>query len=375
MAQRHMVIVAGELNYLIRFRTRLLERLIASGVKVTLVTPNDPTPYAQLLVEKGVEHRRIPFSRAGMNPVSDSARTWEAYRLFREIEPTDVFAYSAKAILVGLTAAALRRVPRTYAMLAGLGYAFLESDPTARRTISRFVQVSGFRLLLTRARSVIFHNPDDRDLLVRAGAVRRSSAVVVPGSGVDVEQFTASPAPVDPVRFVFVGRLLKAKGVMELLMAAEGLKQQVPSAEVHLVGGADANPESIDPATLKEAERNGYVVLHGQVADVRPLLRAASAFVLPSYREGLPRSALEALAMGRTAIVTDVPGCREVVNPGEYGALVAPRDATDLRKVLIEYATDPYRLVREGALARKAAEERFSDVKVNAQMLRALEVD
>src|SRR5690606_20504160 len=145
------------------------------------------------------------------------------------------------------------------------------------------------------------------DELVRRGVVRREQTVVVAGSGVDVAEFEPSPPPTSPMRFLFVGRLLRSKGVEELVRAAGLLREAVPDAEVHLVGGDDPNPDSPDATLLQAAAERGDVVLHGRVSDVRPFLRRASVFVLPSYREGMPRSALEAMASGRTTIVSDVP--------------------------------------------------------------------
>ena len=249
-----------------------------------------------------------------------------------------------------------------------------DGSRSVRRSVVRFVQLAFFRVLFSRCRAVVFHNKDDMNLMRSLGIVSERNARVTPGSGKDLDAFPATEAPVEPVRFLYLGRLLRSKGVMELLEAARELRKSCPTAEVHIAGAIDDNPESVKEEILREYQASGDVVLHGQVADVGPLLRQASVFVLPSYREGLPRSALEALASGRTVIVTDTPGCREVVDAPRYGALVPARDSRSLSETMISYAQDPDRIVREGLAARRAAEEKFDVKLVVSLMLDALEV-
>lgn len=370
-----IVVVDGDLGYLVRFRGHLLRALVAGGHEVWAATPDPEPPAPTALDAMGVRYRRLPMQRTGMNPWQDLADGREAAAWLRSLEPDVVFAYGAKPITVALAAAARVGVPRRYAMLTGLGYAFVDDG---RRSVTRFIartaQTVLYRSAFATCRRVIFHNRDDRDELVRRGIVAFDKTVVVGGSGVDLEHFDASPAPTRPPRFLFVGRLLGSKGLNELVRAAPLLRSEVPDGEVHLVGADDPNPDRVRPEALAEAERRGDVVLHGQVDDVRPHLRACSVFVLPSYREGLPRSALEALASGRTAIVTDVPGCREVVRDGRHGALVPVRDADALARAMIGYARDPGRIVREGKEARRTAEREFGTKAVTASMLDALEL-
>lgn len=371
---RRIVIVAGDLPYLLRFRRRLLSTLSAAGHEVVVATPESDPPL-DVLAQLGVTHSRIGLQRTGMNPLRDLRDVVDLAAWMRARPPDVVFAYGAKPIMVGLAAAALRGVPRRYAMLAGLGFGFVEDGRTsAKRAVARTIQMLAYAALFRGCRRVVFHNRDDRDELVRRRLVARDRTTVVAGSGVDLEEFAASPVPTSPVRFTFVGRLLRSKGVDELVRAAGAVRAAVPDAEVHLVGSFDANPDQFDAEALEAAVARGDVVLHGQVADVRPQLRACSVFVLPSYREGLPRSALEALAMGRTAIVTDVPGCREVVRAGLHGTLVPPRDADALAAAMVAYAHDPERCVREGVAARLTAERDFDVGAVTRAMLVALEL-
>lgn len=368
------VVLGGDLGYLVRFRSDLIRRLSRNGYRVRVFTPDVDDGSVASLHALGAEHVQIELSRTGTNPFEDARSMFRLLGRFRDDKPAAVFAYGAKPITVGIAAALLAGVPRRYAMLAGLGYAFVEGGTTSlKRSIVRVMQLASYRLLLSRCRSVIFHNRDDRDLLVSKGVVTNDKTVVVPGSGIDLVSFPASEAPVVPVRFLFVGRLLRSKGVVELLEAASILQRDCPEAEVHLAGASDTNPESVSPAELEAYRGRSNIFFHGQVADVRPLLSSASVFVLPSYREGLPRSGLEALATGRTVVVTDVPGCREIVQQGVFGELVPVRDPVALASSMRRLARDPERIVREGRAARLAAEERFSLTAVTDRMLEALE--
>lgn len=370
--RRRVVVLGSELTYLLRFRSHLLRAMVAAGHVVSIATP-DVEPASSPLADIGVAYHRVSMRPTGMDPRRDLTDLVAMVRWFRQLRPDVVFAYGAKPTTLGLAAAALTGVTRRYAMLPGLGYAFIDDGRRSfMRGVARVAQLAAYGLLLRGCERVIFHNEDDRDELVRRHVVGRDQAAVVAGSGVDLTQFEASPVPTSPVRFLFVGRLLRSKGVEELVQAARALRSEVPTAEVHLVGSVDANPDQIDQALLDAARARGDVICHGHVSDVRPHLRQCSAFVLPSYREGLPRSALEALATGRTTIVTDVPGCREVVRQGLHGTLVPVRDAHALATALISYARDPQRLIGEGQAARRTAEDVFGVAAVTGAMMTLL---
>lgn len=372
---RRIVVVGGDLGYLTRFRGPLLRAMVAAGHDVWVATPDAPPPAPTALAEMGVSHRRVSLDRTGMSPARDLRDVAALAAWLRELRPDIVFAYGAKPITVGLGAAARARVPRRFAMLAGLGYAFVrDGRRSPARALARSAQLLLYRRAFAACRRVVFHNVEDRDELVRRQVVPRERTVVVDGSGVDTEAFPFHPAPVAPPRFLYVGRLLRSKGVEELVRAAGPLRAEVPTAEVHLVGALDRNPDRLEVAELERAAARGDVVLHGQVDDVRPYLEKASVFVLPSYREGLPRSALEALSTGRACIVADVPGCREVVHPGRTGALVPARDEGALAEAMVAYARDPERVRREGLAARREAERRFAVEIVTAAMMQALEL-
>lgn len=373
--QPHFVIMGTDLEYLLRFRSELLEAIADRGYRVTAATPSTRTDVPSALRDVGVSFATIPLRPTGTNPTRDTRDVLAMARWLRSIEPDVVFAYGAKPIAYGLLAARLAGVRERFAMLPGLGYAFIDDGRrSVGRSAIRSILTALYRFTLPHCRNVIFQNDDDRSEFVRRRIVDATRTVVVNGSGVNLDHFRASPVPTDPPRFLFVGRLLRSKGVHEYVEAASLVRRHLPEAEFHVVGAEDMNPDRANASLLRASAESNDIVLHGQVQDVRPWLATCSAFVLPSYREGLPRSALEAMACGRTTIVADTPGCRNVVRPGRHGALVRPRDASDLARVLLEYARDPDRLRTEGAAARVTAERDYDVRHINEVMLNALGV-
>jgi glycosyltransferase involved in cell wall biosynthesis len=195
---------------------------------------------------------------------------------------------------------------------------------------------------------------------------------VVNGSGVDVGSFAVAPLPAGPVRFLLIGRLLGDKGVREYAQAAQAVRQQYPNVQFTLVGMIDSNPNSIAQAELDAWVADGRLAFLGSMADVRPAIAASSVYVLPSYREGTPRTVLEAMAMGRPIITTDAPGCRETVVDGDNGFLVPVKSVEALVQAMVRFIQDPALAPRMGARSRQIAEAKYDVHQVNAVMLREM---
>lgn len=216
---------------------------------------------------------------------------------------------------------------------------------------------------------IIFQNQDDQALFRRLRLVSRGREThVINGSGVDLDRFSPMPVP-EGASFLMIARLLKDKGIREFAEAAERLKARHPEIPITLVGDFDPSPDSLSREALDELIRCG-IDYKGHLADVRPAIAASSVYVLPSYREGTPRSVLEAMAMGRAIITTDAPGCRETVRPGENGFLVRPRDAGSLYEAMMRFVDEPAFARRMGEASRKLAEAKYDVKQVNANLLR-----
>jgi glycosyltransferase involved in cell wall biosynthesis len=293
--------------------------------------------------------------------------------VLRRLRPDLLFAYTSKPVIYGAMAARLAGVPAVFALISGLGYAFVEGRGLARRLMRQWVSTL-YRTSLRHADGVFFQNSDDLEDFRRMAIIGdRHKAIRVNGSGVDTSHYRVSPPMLEPPTFLLIARLLKDKGIFEFVEAARRLRVRHPQARFRLLGPLDTNPAAISTRDLESWCAEGAVEYLGEVEDVRPYLAETTAYVLPSaYREGVPRTLLEAMSTGRAIITTDTPGCRETVVPGENGFLVPTGDAGALADAMERFVVQPDLALRFGRRSRALAEERFDVRKVNAVMLEAM---
>jgi len=309
--------------------------------------------------ELGVERISIEIDRSSMNPIKD-LRLLARYRaLLKRLRPAAYLGYTIKPNVYGSFAAASLGIP-ALPNVSGLGTAFIRGGPL--QMIVTQLYRAGFR----RAPVVFFQNEEDRQLFVDRRIVRPDQGRVLPGSGIDLERFRPVPLPDGPPVFLFIGRLLRDKGVAEFVEAARSLRPDYPDVRFQLLGAVDeGNRTAIRQSEIDSWVAEGVVEHLGTTDDVRPFIASASVVVLPSYREGLPRSLLEASAMARPLIATDVPGCRDVVVGGLNGYLCAVRDAGSLAKAMRRLAQlPPAQRLAMGEAGRKRVQERFSEALV-----------
>lgn len=364
---------------LVNFRGPLIHDLIDAGCRVTACAPGLTEPIRRELQAIGAEAREVPLGRTGTNPLSDWACYAALRRLFRETGPDIVFAYTAKPVIYGMLAAKAAGVPRRVALITGLGYAFTPGSTTGggiKRRALRALLSALYRRALAQAGLVVFQNPDDRADFQRLGIIGpRQACLTVAGSGIDLKRFPACPVPQGPPVFLMIARLVADKGIRELVEAAGLLKACHPTAEIRLVGPHDDNPAGLTAGDLRRLEHAGLIRYLGEAQDVRPHLAQCTVYVLPSYyREGTPRTVLEAMATGRAIITTDAPGCRQTVVEGGNGVLVPVRDAPALARAMARYMETPGLAAAHGRESRRLAEERFDVHQVNREMMRAMGV-
>jgi glycosyltransferase involved in cell wall biosynthesis len=288
--------------------------------------------------------------------------------LIRAERPDVVLAYTIKPVIVAALAGRAERVPRIVSLITGAGYAFTGGRELKRR-VSRAAAALLYRLALKRSDVIIFQNPDDERLFRELRLVPKTRETqVVNGSGVDLDRFAPAPVPAR-TSFLMIARLLKDKGIREFAEAAKRVKAVHPDTPITLVGDFDPSPDSLTCKELDELVRCG-VHYRGHLDDVRPAIADCSVYVLPSYREGTPRSVLEAMAMGRAIITTDAPGCRETVIEGENGFLVPPRDSNALFEAMTRFVDDPAIAAAMGKASRRLVEAKYDVRQVNSDLLR-----
>lgn len=362
-------------EYLVGLRLPMLIALVKAGFSVTAFAPNMEDEQAAVLADHGIHGRGYALNPVGMSPFRDLQDVLAVARILRADRPDIVFTNNLKPVIFVTIAAALAGIRRRYALMGGLGYAFTDV-PGRRLSPGRFVTRALASLLCGTAfrlcHRVIFHNRDDLEMLVARGICPRQTAAVVAGSGVDTDRFSPGTRPDEPT-FICVARLLADKGVHEYLLAVGEAKRAHPNARFLLVGGADANPSAIDPVQVQRSVDRGELEWPGKVSDVRPYLNQASVFVLPSYREGLPRSTLEAMASGLAVITTDAPGCRDTVEVGVNGVLVPVGDAPALAAAMSQFCRAHDKTAMMGEQSRRIAVERFSADSVNKEIIEILQ--
>lgn len=355
------------------FRTALIKALVARSYTVYVFCVDYDDDSRKKIRALGAIPVDYSLNRTGLNPLRDVFDTWKLFRQLKKIAPDVVLSYFVKPVIFGSIAARMAAVPRNIGMLEGLGYVFTDL-PTGlkfKQKILRWIQVFLYRLSLPKLDRLIFLNPDDsKDLLNRNG-LNVKNVSILGGIGVDLETYPYTPLNYQEVpSFIFVGRLLAEKGINEYVAAAKKVKISHPEARFVVLGGLDEeNPGGISRRELDDLIASGVIEYPGHVSSVRKWLADASVFVLPSYREGVPCSTQEAMAVGRAVITTDVPGCRETVVDGVNGYLVPRWDADALAQKLLSFVDDPSLAVRMGRESRRLAEERFDAIKVNERLI------
>ncbi|HXT41681.1 MAG TPA: glycosyltransferase family 4 protein [Candidatus Angelobacter sp.] len=366
-----IVVLTSFPESLINVRLPLLKTLVAAGHSVLACAPDAHPGVPVGMKQIGVRFHAMPLKRTGLNPLADFRFLRFFTRFLKAERPDLMFSYTIKSVIYGSLAAHRAGVPRLFALMTGLGYAFTEGN-LKQRLVGRVARAL-YRRALPHNDAVFFQNPDDLQLFLSLGLLRDAHrAVRVNGSGVDLERFAFQPPPSGPPVFLLVARLLRDKGIVEYAEAARLLKPRHPEARFQLVGPHDANPSAISRQELGAWRSEGIIEYPGATDDVRPFLAGAGVFVLPSYREGTPMSVLEAMAVGRPIVTTDVPGCRETVVPGENGFLVPARDATALASAMERFIVEPDLIAKMGRRSREIAVEKFDVRKVNAVILKTM---
>lgn len=371
-----IALIGNQAFSLLNFRGPLIRDLVDAGVEVYALAPDYDQDLRTLVRALGAVPVDFSLSRTGMNPLRDGLDMVRLALVLRRLRLDMSLCYFIKPVIYGTLAAWLAGVPRRFAMIEGLGYVFTPSGGVEpwRRRVLRHTVIRLYRLALRRAERVLFLNDEDIAEFVSRGIVPAASAKKLGGIGVDLSEWQPVPPVTEPVTFLLAARLLREKGIVEYAEAARRVKAKYPTARFVLLGDLDSNPGGLGRAEVESWVTEGILEWPGHV-EVKPWLAQASVYVLPSYyREGVPRSTQEALAMGRPVITSDAPGCRETVVDGENGFLVPVRDVEALAERMLWFVEHPEAIGPMGVQSRRLAEARFDVRQINRRLMALLGV-
>lgn len=367
---RNKIVVSINTSWnVVNFRKGLIEALRSRGYDVVVVAPRDE--YSPLIAAMDCRYVELDMDNSGTSPLRDLVLLWRYWRLLRRERPLAFVGFTIKPNVFGSIAANLNGIP-VINNISGLGTAFVRGGLLLR------IAKALYRVALARSKMVFFQNDDDRMLFVDERLVRKDRTALLPGSGIDLVRFAPSPEArtgSGAIIFLLVARLLWDKGVGEFITAARRVCREVPGVRFQLLGFLDVeNRTAVNREHVEKWVGEGLVEYLGSTDDVRPFIGAADCVVLPSYREGTPRSLLEAAAMGKPLIATDVPGCREVVDHAVNGFLCKVRDPDDLASKMVEFARlDDSSRDRMGAQSRNKVERQFSETIVIEKYMQQIE--
>lgn len=353
------------------FRIDMMHCFIEQGHEVYALGNENEADWKDEFAKKGILYRQIDVQRNGTNPIKDLKSIKSIKSVLAEIMPDKIFTYQAKTVIYGTIAANKLGITEVYPLIAGLGSLYLKDD--IKTKIIRKIQMSEYKYSMRKCPAVFFQNSDDVNIFRQAKSITRQDIVLLRGSGVNLERFTLQPMP-EKFGFLCISRLIRDKGVYEYLEASRKIKQVFPDVRCLLVGPYDSNPSSLKPEELQQFIDDGVIEYFGEQSDVIPYLAQCNVFVLPSYREGTPKTILEAMACGRATITTDAPGCREAVDDGVNGVLVPVKNVEKLIEAMKFSINNPERIKKMATQGRKKAEEIFDVEKVNATICKTMKI-
>lgn len=359
------------------FRADLIRTLLKRGYQVYAFTCEYTVEDLRKIEDLGATPVTYTSNRGGLNPLADIMSTYKLAKKIQKIKPDLVFSYFSKPVIFGTIAAKLVKVPKVMGMLEGLGYTFTEQPEGLSKKIKfiKKVQVLLYKIALPQLDKLIFLNSDDPKDLLEQHLIKVKNVEVLGGIGLNLKDYPYQSLTniQQPLNFLFIGRLLKEKGIHDFLTAAKIVKEKYPETLFTVLGAIDPyNLGALQQTELNDLISSNIIHYPGHVNNVKDWIADSHVFVLPSYREGVPRSTQEAMAIGRAIITTDVPGCRETVVDGINGFLVPRWNADVLAEKMIYFIENPGQICIMGNESHKIAVEKFDADKVNRRLIKIL---
>lgn len=374
---KNVIIIGTVASSILGFRANLISALLEQQHSVYAFVSEYSQDELNAIAELGAIPITYELNRGGINPLADAKVTYVLSNKIKAINPDLVFSYFSKPVIFGTLAAKLAKVPRVIGMLEGLGYAFTEQPEglSKKAQLIKSIQVLLYKIALPQLDKIIFLNPDDPKDLLETYHIKVKQVDILGGIGLDLDEYNYQPIETidSPINFLFIGRMLKEKGIHDFISAAKIVKQSHPDVQFTVLGAIDP----FNPGALQQSELDRLISLNvinypGQVDNVQKWIAASHVFVLPSYREGVPRSTQEAMAIGRAVITTDVPGCRETVTDGVNGFLIEKWNPQALAEKMIYFIEHPEEIKKMGYESYKIAQDKFDADKVNKRLTNML---
>lgn len=349
----------------------MMKSFINHGHHVIAVGSEDEIFWKPRFDDFNIEYHQINVERNGLNVFKDLSLLFEIKNLLQKIDPDKIFAYQAKTVIYGSIAARINSIYEFYPMMAGLGSVFRGNG--LKNTFLKQIMKAQYRLAFLLSKKIIFQNSDDMKLCLDLKLLPSKKAFKVNGSGVNLNLFQPHDLP-NEFAFLFIGRLIKDKGIIEYLEASKTLKEKYPKCRFMLVGPFDSNPSALKAEELNPYIEKDIIEYFGEQSDVKPYLNQCSVFVLPSYHEGTPKTVLEAMATARAIITSNAPGCRETVLNHENGLLVEVESTFDLVQKMEMMILNPDSILQMGLRSLELVREKFDVQDVNKSILNIMDI-
>jgi glycosyltransferase involved in cell wall biosynthesis len=364
-----IAIISSHTPSLFWFRMDMMQEFRKKGNTVIALGPDPEVDWKAKFEKFDIEYKQIYVERNGINPFKDLKSFWTIHKFMGREKPDKVFVYQAKTIVYGSIAAKINGISEVYPLVAGLGSIFRGTG--FKNKIIKTIMKIEYWVACKCSEKVFFQNNDDKKEFIVNRLIEDDKTVIINGSGVNLEKFKPTPFPEIPT-FLFIGRLIKDKGIVEYLEACSKVKEKNPGVRCMLVGPYDSNPSALKPEELKPYIESGAIEYFGEQNDVREFITQCSTYVLPSYHEGTPKTVLEAMAMGRSIITSNAPGCRETVTNGINGYLVEIKDVQGLVDKMEYLIMNPNTNHVMGAESVKIAREKYDVKIVNSRILKTM---
>lgn len=366
---KKFILISPKNRTVYNFRGDLLREIKKLGYELIVTGPNED--HIDKINELGAKFIKIPLNKSGINLISDLIYLLKLKKIFKDEKPDAILAYTIKPVIYGGFAAKMAKVKNISLMVTGAGYLF--SAKTIKAKIMKQLACFLYRISFKTANRVIFQNPDDMEEFTALNLLAKDKCRIVNGSGVNMDWFKPQEYPQN-LTFFMLSRILYSKGIREYLSATEKLKNKYPAVRNILLGALEDIPDSMSRENLQEYIDKGSIDYFGETDDVRTYYAMASVFVLPSYREGTPRTVLEAMSMGRAIITTETPGCKETVVNGQNGFLIQVNNSSELFEKMEEFVLHPELVEKMGKASIEYCKKKFDVKIVNTSMIEIMQL-